>query len=68
MRWSTRSGMVVAFAAVLLLLLPACGGSSSTRSGASAGQQLKSLREAYDSGAITREEYEQERRRILGDR
>ena len=68
MRWSTRSGMVAAFAAVLLLLLPACGGSSSPRSGASAGQQLKSLREAYDSGAITREEYEQERRRILGDR
>jgi uncharacterized membrane protein len=59
--------MVAAFAAVLLLLLPACGGSSSTGS-ASAGQQLKSLREAYDTGAITREEYEQERRRILGDR
>ncbi len=50
-------------------LLPGCGwwSASQSRTDASAGQQLSDLRKAYDSGVITREEYERERRRIIGD-
>lgn len=58
----------VAFAVWVVALLPACGGSSSSqRSDASIGTQLATLREAYDKGVITREEYERERKRIVGD-
>jgi len=52
----------------LIALLPACGGwSSGQRTDVSVGKQLATLREAYDKGVITREEYERERRRIIGD-
>jgi uncharacterized membrane protein len=61
------SAVAVAFAVCVIGVLPACGGSSSQRSDASVGKQLASLREAYDKGVITREEYERERRRIVGD-
>jgi len=57
----------IALAVAVALGLSACGGSTSNRSDASAGQQIRNLRQAYESGAITREEYERERRRILGD-
>ncbi len=58
----------VAFAVWVIALLPACGWSSSSqRSDASIGTQLATLREAYDKGVITREEYERERKRIVGD-
>jgi hypothetical protein len=60
------SRLSVALALGVTLLLPACG-SSGQRSDASTGQQLAALRKAYDSGVITREEYERERRRIVGD-
>jgi hypothetical protein len=56
---------LVAFALGATVLLPACGGSSKQRSDASTGKQLSNLRQSYESGVITREEYERERRRIL---
>ena len=57
----------VAFGVSVMGLLPACGGSSGQRTDASVGQELSTLREAYDKGVITREEYERERKRIVGD-
>ena len=57
----------VAFAVWVMTLLPACGGSSGQRTDASVGKELSTLREAYDKGVITREEYERERKRIVGD-
>lgn len=48
------------------LAIGACGSSAKRDQSISAGQQLQALREALDSGAITREEYERERRAIIG--
>lgn len=63
------AGSVVsaALAVCAIAVLPACGGSSGQRSDASIGKQLSTLREAYDKGVITREEYDRERKRIVGD-
>ena len=63
------AGSVVsaALAVWAMTLLPACGGSSGQRGDATIGKQLSTLREAYDKGVITREEYERERKRIVGD-
>ena len=63
------STLSIALAIGATALLPGCcWWSSSTRnSDASTGQQLANLRKQLDSGAITREEYERERRRIIGD-
>lgn len=59
-----KSGLVATLVAAIALT--ACSGSAGHRTELSAGQQLKNLRQAYESGALTRDEYEQERRRILG--
>jgi uncharacterized membrane protein len=61
--WALAAALAVGVSA----LLPACGGSAAGNSDASVGRQLSTLREAYDKGVITREEYERERRRIIGD-
>jgi predicted metal-binding protein len=61
----SKSGLVATLVATIALT--ACGGSPGHRTDLSAGQQLKNLRQAYESGALTRDEYERERRRILGD-
>jgi uncharacterized membrane protein len=63
------SAFSIALAIGLIASLPACGwwSSGSQRTDASVGQQLSDLRKAYDAGTITREEYERERRRIIGD-
>jgi uncharacterized membrane protein len=62
-----RAALTVVLAVALTGLLPGCGLWSSQSSDEAVGQQLAALRKAYDSGAITREEYERERRRIIGD-
>jgi uncharacterized membrane protein len=52
----------------LIALLPACSWwSSAPPSDTNVGKELASLREAYAKGTITKEEYERERRRIIGD-
>lgn len=59
----------ITLAVGLTAVLSGCGwwSSGKQRTDTSAGQQLSDLRKAYDSGAITRDEYERERRRIIGD-
>lgn len=66
---SLVSTLSITLAVGLTTLLPGCGwwSSGKQRTDTSAGQQLSDLRKAYDSGSITREEYERERRRIIGD-
>jgi len=65
---SIASAVSVVLTAGLIALLPACGWwSSGPRSDTSVGKELATLREAYDKGVITKEEYERERRRIIGD-
>jgi hypothetical protein len=62
-----------AFAVILMALLPlaGCGGggakseTSVTNTTVSKGQQLIDLKAALDAGAITPDEYEKQRRRIL---
>lgn len=63
------STLAITLTVGLTTLLPGCGwwSSGTQRTDASVGQQLSALRKAYDSGAITRDEYERERRRIIGD-
>lgn len=62
---------ILPFALALGLGLPvaACGGSSHTpppgRAGATTGQELIDLDNAYRQGAITQDEYEEQREKIL---
>ncbi len=62
-------GLAVASAATLLLGLAACGGGGaevrSEISTATVGQQLMDLKKALDTGAMTQQEYEQQRKKIL---
>ena len=59
---------LIVLTAGLIGLLPACSWwSSAPRSDTNVGKELASLREAYTKGTITKEEYERERRRIIGD-
>jgi hypothetical protein len=56
----------ILIAAMLVLALQACGtGSTTTVNTATTGQQLMDIKKALDSGAITQQEYEQQRRQIL---
>jgi hypothetical protein len=54
-----------------LLVLPACGGGGAEQdttvhnTTVSKGQALIDLKNAYDSGAITQDEYEEQREKIL---
>jgi len=59
---------LIVLTAGLIGLLPACSWwSSAPPSDTNVGKELASLREAYAKGTITKEEYERERRRIIGD-
>ena len=67
-RASLVSTVSIVLTAGLIGLLPACSWwSSAPRSDTSVGKELASLREAYAKGTITKEEYERERHRIIGD-
>ena len=49
-------------------LIAACGGGAEVHhevTTATTGQQLLDLQKAYESGAITKEEYERERKKVL---
>jgi uncharacterized membrane protein len=62
---------VIVLALLLPLVLVACGGGGSRMETqqeirtTTTGQELTDLKKALDNGAITREEYERERRKIL---
>jgi uncharacterized membrane protein len=65
---SILSAVSAALTIGLIALLPGCGWwSSGSRNDTNVGKELASLRQAYDKGAITKEEYERERKRIVGD-
>jgi hypothetical protein len=67
-RASLVSTVSIVLTAGLIGLLPACSWwSSAPRSDTSVGKELATLREAYAKGTITKEEYERERHRIIGD-
>ncbi len=60
--------IVLALFGVLALGVGSCGGGAEVQSSistATVGQQLLDLKKAYDSGAITKQEYEQQRKKIL---
>ena len=65
----TRSITFSVIAVSTLLLLAACGGGGAdtqvTNTTVSTGQQLIDLKRALDTGAITQEEYDDARDRIL---
>jgi hypothetical protein len=67
--WPMRVVSSVAFAAGLALGLSACGGGGaklqSEVTTTTTGQQLLDLQKAYEAGAISKEEYERERKKIL---
>ncbi len=54
-------------AAIAVALAAGCGGEKVEyrATGASVGQQLNDLQKAYEAGAITKEEYERERKKVL---
>lgn len=55
-------------ALALASLLAACGGGAEVHhqvSTSTTGQQLLDLQKAYDAGAINKEEYERERKKLL---
>ena len=60
---------VLALCGLFLLGVAACGGGGadikSEISTTTTGQQLMDLKKALDSGAITQQEYEKERKKIL---
>jgi len=59
---------ILALCGFFLLGVAACGGGAevtSKVSTTSTGQQLMDLKKALDSGAITQQEYEKERKKIL---
>jgi len=64
-----RTMILSAVCGVLLFGLTACGGGGaevrSEISTATVGQQLMDLKKALDSGAMTQQEYEQQRKKIL---
>ena len=72
---TSRRNSFAALAVLACLALPAtlaaCGGDDDkvvVRPGApSRGQQLIDLQRAYESGAMSRKEYERERERLLED-
>lgn len=60
---------IAALCSIFLLGVVACGGGGadvrSEVSTTTTGQQLMDLKKALDSGAMTKEEYEKERKKIL---
>lgn len=63
-----NSAKLVLFVICASLALSACGRSSKATtnvSTVSTGQELTDLKAAYDSGALTEEEYEKKRAQIL---
>jgi len=59
---------LLAMCGVLMFGAVACGGGAEVQSKvstATVGQQLLDLKKAYDSGAVTKQEYEQQRKKIL---
>ena len=63
-----RKLTVLALCGLFLLGVAACGGGAEVTSRVSTtttGQQLMDLKKALDSGAITQQEYEKERKKIL---
>ena len=59
---------LLAMCGVLMCGAVACGGGAEVQSKvstATVGQQLLDLKKAYDSGAVTKQEYEQQRKKIL---
>ena len=63
--------LIIAISLSSLLMLAACGGggadSTVHNTTVSKGQALIDLKNAYDSGAISKDEYEDERERILDE-
>jgi len=63
-----RTAIIVAGVVALTLGLSACGGGGATtkvEARGTQGQQLLDLKEAYDKGVITAEEYEDAKEKIL---
>jgi hypothetical protein len=59
---------VLALCSLVLIGVAACGGGAEVQSRVSTttvGQQLMDLKKALDSGAMTKDEYEKERAKIL---
>jgi uncharacterized membrane protein len=57
-----------ALAVVVVVSIPGCGSSTDVRTHTNAtttGQELLDLKKAYDSGVITKDEYERKREEIL---
>jgi len=65
----TKQLVLLGLCALLLLGIAACGGGGaevrSEVSTTTTGQQLIDLKKALDSGAMTQQEYEKERKKIL---
>jgi hypothetical protein len=52
-------------AALAIATLAACSAPGEQREGAATGKRLIELRQSYEAGAMSREAYEAERRRII---
>ena len=65
----TRNALLLALCGILLFGVTACGGGGadvrSEVTTTTVGQQLMDLKKALDSGAMTQQEYEQQRKIIL---
>jgi hypothetical protein len=65
----TRGLLLAAVCGVLGLGVVACGGGGaevrSEVTTTTVGQQLMDLKKAYDAGAMTKDEYEKERKKVL---
>ena len=65
----TKKTLLLALCGILLFGFAACGGGGadvrSEITTTTVGQQLIDLKKALDSGAMTQQEYEQQRKKIL---
>ncbi len=66
---ATKKLILLALSGILIAGVTGCGGGGaevkSQVTTTTVGQQLMDLKKAYDSGAMTQQEYEQQRKRIL---